>query len=131
MINVKFLHTIIDEAIDDSVFKKLNHEQFFIIIEKAEIDLDKLASKRKKNDYIPYHRFNFILKELHNSEEVNIADACVYILTQTLLLKDLMGCLNEENAYTLRTALAKRYNIKIRQSSLDSYTFKRKKVQKI
>ena len=35
MIDIKFLHTIIDEEINDNLFKKLNHEQFFNIIEKC------------------------------------------------------------------------------------------------
>ena len=131
MINVQFLHTIIDETIDEDIFKKINHEQFFNILNRAEIDLDKLASKRKKNDYIPYHRFNFILKELHETQEIDITDACIYVLTKMLTMKDLMSCLNEENTYILRTSLADRHGIPLKKSTLDTFMYKKKKkVQK-
>ena len=130
MINVNFLHTIINETINDDVFKTINHDQFFVILEKAEINLDKLASKRKKNDFIPFHKFNFILKELHETEEVDITDACIYVLTEMLSMKDLLGCLNDENRYTLRTSLAERNNIQLKRSSLASHMFKRKKAKK-
>lgn len=130
MINVKFLHTIIDEATDDNLFKKISREEFFVLIEKAEIDLDKLSSKRKKNDYVPFHRFNFILKELHEEKNIDITESCLYILTQMMSSVDLMGCLNDENKYMLRTSLAERNNIPLKTSSLASHMYKRKKVQK-
>lgn len=130
MINVKFLHTIIDEVTDDNIFKKIDHDEFFSLILKAEVDLDKLASKRKKNDYIPFHRFNFILKELHEERNLDITDACLYIITGMLSLKDLLSCLNDENRYILRTSLSERYNIPLKKSSLASHMFKRKKVHK-
>jgi len=130
MINVNFLHTIIDEVIDENLFQKITHEQFFVLIKKAEIDLDKLSSKKKKNDYIPFHRFNFILKELHEKKEVDITDSCVYILTEMLTMKDLISCLNDENKYILRMSLAVRNNIREKKSSLESHMYRRKKVQK-
>jgi len=131
MIDIKLLHTIIDEAVDDAVFNKITHEQFFKILEKAEIDLDVMSAKKKKNDFIMFHRFNFVLKELHETEEVNMTDACIYILSEMLAMKDLLCCLNEENKYILRTSLAVRNNISMKKSSLDVHMYKRKKSPKI
>jgi len=130
MININFLHTIINESMDDNIFKKISHDEFFSLIEKAEIDLDQLAIKRKKNDYIPFHRFNFILKELHEEKNIDITDACLYILIEMMSEKDLIACLNDENRYILRTSLAERNNIPQKVSSLASHMFKRKKVHK-
>ena len=127
MINTHFLHTIIDSELDDVVLDKINHEQLYTILEKADIDLDKLSSKRKKNDYIPFHRFNFIIKDLHDSKKINITDSCIFLLTDMISLKDLIGCLNEENKYILRLSLAERNCIPIKKSSLDFYMYKKKK----
>ena len=78
-----------------------------------------------------FHRFNFVLKELHETEEVNMTDACIYILSEMLAMKDLLCCLNEENKYILRTSLAIRNNISMKKSSLDAHMYKRKKSPKI
>jgi len=120
------IQDIIHETLEDDVMKKMNRDIFFSIFEKADIDLLKLAQKRKKNDYIPYHKFNFILKDLHQSEIIDITDACLHITTEILTEKDLTSCLNEENKYNLRVSLAKRNGINIKVSSLDSYMYKKK-----
>lgn len=127
MINIKYIHTIIDETIDDDVISKITHEKFFEILEKTELDIDKLSSKRKKNDYLPFHKFNFILKELHDTKRINITDSCIFLLTEMITMKDLMSCLNEENKYTLRVELAERNCISLKRSSLDTFMFKKKK----
>jgi len=125
--NINEIHDIInDVTTEEDHFQKINRDIFFSIFEKAEIDLLKLAQKRKKNDYIPYHKFNFILKDLHQSEIIDITDACLHITTEILAEKDLTSCLNEENKYTLRKSLAKRYSINIKVSSLDSFMYKKK-----
>lgn len=130
MINTQFLHTIIDGELDNAVLDKINHEKLYAILEKADVDLDKLSSKRKKNDYIPFHRFNFIIKDLHDSKKINITDSCIFLLTDMLSLKDLIGCLNEENKYILRLSLAERNNKTMKRSSLDAFMYKKKKKSK-
>ena len=127
MIDIEYIHTVIDQTMDDDVINRINHEKFFEILRKTDIDMDKLSSKRKKNDYVPFHKFNFILKDLHESKKISITDACVFLLTEMITLKDLMGCLNEENKYTLRVELAERNCISLKRSSLDSFMYKRKK----
>lgn len=127
MININFLHTIIDEVTDDNFFKKINRDDFFSLINKAEIDLDKIVTKRKKNDLESFHRFNFILKDLHEKQNIDMTEACLYIMELMLPLKDLISCLNDENRYILRTSLAERNNIPLKKSSLTCHMYKRKR----
>lgn len=127
-IDVKVLHTIIDNTIDEDVFNQMSRELFFRILKKANLDLDKLASKRKKNDYIPFHKFNFIIKELHENKQLDITDQCILLQTESLPTKDIVGCLNEENLFALRTSLAERNNIKTKKYSLDMFMKKKNQI---
>lgn len=117
------LTAIVDSISEKTIFSKINRDVFFAIIDKAEINLKQLAAKRKKNDYAPYHDFNFILKELHESKKVDISDACIYLETEVLTVKDILGCLNEENRYSLRISLAERNGIKLKRTSLDNFMY--------
>ena len=121
------MHTIIDNTLDDDVFEKINRETFMMILEQAGIDLKKMADKRKKNDYIPFHRFNFLLKELHKTKKIDITESCILLMTECYTTKDLMSCLNEENKYILRVSLAERKNIKLKTTTLDIFEKRRKK----
>ena len=127
--NITEIHNIIHSTLEEDILKKMNRDTFFSLFELAKIDLLKLASKRKKNDYAPYHQFNFILKDLHQSEIIDITDACLHITTEMLTEKELTGCLNEENRYSLRISLARRNGINIKVSSLNAFMFKKKKVE--
>lgn len=117
------LHNIVAASTEQDIHHKINRDEFFMILEKADVDLKQLASKRKKNDYQPYHRFNFILKELHEQKKINITEACIYLETEMLPVKDIIACLNEENLYSLRTSLAERNNIKLKKNSLDVFLY--------
>jgi hypothetical protein len=115
------LTNIIDLKTESDIYNKLTKEIFFDLLKEAEIDLDKIAKKRRKTDYAPYHSFNFLLKELHEKKKIDITDACIYIDTDFLPEKEILKCLNEENVYLLRMSLAERNNIKIKRNSLELF----------
>ena len=113
-------HTI-DTTPEDKIVKGLTKEVFFQIIKESEIDLEKLVQKRKKNDYLPFHNFNFILKQLYKSKKISIVDAAIYLETDMFNSKEIFGCLNEENMYELRKTLAERNNISLQKTKLDLF----------
>ena len=121
--NAEEVHNIIGHTVDsqpeDFIVGRLSKDVFFEIIKNSEIDLEKLVQKRKKNDYLPFHKFNFIIKQLHKDKKVNIADAAVYLETDMFCAKDIFGCLNEENMYELRKSMAEKHNISLQKTSLD------------
>jgi len=118
---------IIDKRLEETVLKQISKETFFGIIDESGIDLDRLSSKRKKNDYLPFHEFNFILKELHRSKRIDIAESAIYLETEMFTVKELLACLNEENLYELRVSLAERNNIPLKHSTLDLFLYPKKK----
>ena len=115
------LTNIIDSKTESDIYNKLTKEIFFKLLAESEIDLDKIAKKRRKTDYAPYHAFNFLLKELHEKKKIDITDACIYIDNEFLPEKEIIKCLNEENIYLLRMSLAERNNIKIKRNSLELF----------
>ena len=119
-------HTI-DGVPEDRILRKLSKDVFFEILKKSEIDLEKLVQKRKKNDYLPFHKFNFILKELHNSEKIGIADSAIYLEMDMFSAKEIFACLNEENMYELRKTMAERHNIPLMRTKTDMFLYKGKK----
>ena len=123
-LNLNDIQHIIDDTFELNTVNNLNRELFFKIIDKSGIDLLVLSNKRKKNDYEPYHKFNFILKELHETKQIDIRDSCVYLETELLPVKDIINCLNEENSYMLRVSLAKKYNIPIKSNCLENFLYK-------
>lgn len=125
--NSSFLNSLINETPDDDIFSKINHEQFFKILKEENIDIDQIVLKRKKNDYLPFHKFNFILKELHYEKKICMTESCVFLLNEMLDVKDTLSCLNDENRYILRTSLAERHNKKLKRSTLDMFMYRKKK----
>jgi len=123
-INKVIENQTIDSIAENVIVKKLTKEVFFQILEDsglAEKDLIKLVSKKKKNDYIPFHKFNFILKELHKKKKINIADSAIYLETDMFDSKEIFNCLNEENMYELRLSMANRNNISLMKTKTELF----------
>lgn len=117
------LKQVIDDNAEFDIHNKLTNESFLKILEEYDINLDFICSKRKKHNLKEFHEFNFLLKNLHEHEKLNIVDCCLCIEENYLKIQDVIKCLNEENAYLLRLSLAERNNIKINKNLLDLYMY--------
>jgi len=123
MRNYNDINEFIDVS-DESISIALHRDYLFDALRSLNIDLDEISRKKKKSDFEPYHRFNFLIKQLHEMKKIDITDICVIIENEVFDIKNLFNCLNEENMYNLRISLAERNGIKIKTNFLENFMYK-------
>jgi hypothetical protein len=117
------LELVIDSNAEFNIHNSLTDQSFLKMLDQSNIDIIDLSTKKKKHNCNEFHEFNFLVKRLHEQEKLNIVDCCLCIEREFLKIEDIIKCLNEENCYLLRLALAKRNNIKVSKNLLDLYMY--------
>jgi hypothetical protein len=99
-----------DEGVEQEIYHSIMQTDFLEKIEEAEIDIKSLVADKKK-DPTQFHKFNYLLKDLHNTNEIDMCSALTY-LEDYFDYKDLFKCLNAENLILVKSLMAAKFNIK-------------------
>ena len=99
-----------DETVEYEIYHVIMQSDFLEKVTNYGIDL-KILVKEKKKDATMFHRFNYLLKDLHTTGEVDICSSLTY-LEDEFDYKEIFKCLNAENIILVKSLMAKKYNIK-------------------
>lgn len=109
------IHTIrikqIDDGIEGTIFQVLTKEDFLEKIVEEGINIDTLIREKKKENTM-FHKFNYLLKDLHMTGELNIVTA-ITCFEEDYSYKSIMKCVNAENTLMIRNYLIKEHKIDV------------------
>lgn len=99
-----------DENVEYEIYHTIMQSDFLNKMKDYGVDLIKLI-KEKKKDATMFHKFNYLLKDLHLTNEIDICSSLTY-LEDEYDYKEIFKCLNAENILLVKSIMAKKYNIK-------------------
>lgn len=100
----------VNEHAESEIYHNIMQTNFLNKIKNVNINLD-LLIKDKKKDPTDFHKFNYLLKDLHSNNEIDICAAITY-LEDLYEYKEIFKCINAENLILIKTLMSKKYNIK-------------------
>lgn len=95
---------------EDEIFINLNKKSLMTLVELNNIDFNKVIVKKKSYNE-DFHKFNYLVKKLVRETKITMIECAVFLYTDYFKEKMVFECFDEDNMYTLRTELARKYNI--------------------
>lgn len=111
---IKFSGKQYDENVEQEIYHKIMQEKFLKLLEDSDIDLKQLINKKNKTIF---YKFNYLIKDLHETKESNICDSLTYLedlFDYKVILKQF---LNSENKILVKKIMREKYNIKKRKGN--------------
>lgn len=99
-----------DDVIDDDEFR-----DFLLRIEASGINLDLLVKNKKRIKMDEFHRFNMMLRKMHQDKVCDIIQSSVYLVRYYMDEKQVMSILDDENLYELKMTLGKKHKMGIKR----------------
>jgi hypothetical protein len=119
MINIK---NVVDQkqGTEKTMINELRKKDFFDIVYRNEIDFKRVSDK-KKDQNEDFHKFNIMIKKLKKEKKYTLIEVAIFLSIDLFKEKTVIECFNEENYYTLRCELSKKYDTGMEFSILEDF----------
>jgi len=119
MINIK---NVVDQkqGTEITLIDMLRKKDFFDIMYRNEVDFKRVSDK-KKDQNEDFHKFNILIKKLKKEKKYSLLEVAIFLSIDLFKEKIVIDCFNEENYYTLRCELSKKYNTGMEFNILEDF----------
>jgi hypothetical protein len=109
--------------IENSMFEDLKKQEFFNIVYRNNINLEKVIHKNKEQNE-DYYKFNIIIDKLVQKKKFTFIEIAIFLIEDVYKDDQIQSAFTEDNFYKLRYELTMIYDTGMEISILDDFFIK-------
>jgi hypothetical protein len=109
-----------DKTKENEMINDISRAEFMAWMEENGYDANRLRKlfEEKRISSVEQSKFNYLLKKTKKELKISIVDCVLYLDELMDKIKKIVSCLDEDTKYMLKSELAKKYKINLKNNYL-------------